>query len=73
MSVYACGSVQKWNAGADAPRPSDPEKEWREKLLGECQDEFFETFGQYDDGKSDKKLGFFFFLLVYTLLHWRLI
>ncbi|XP_043090094.1 NF-kappa-B inhibitor-like protein 1 [Puntigrus tetrazona] len=27
----------------------DSEKKWREKLLGECQDEFFETFGQYDD------------------------
>ncbi|XP_053331812.1 NF-kappa-B inhibitor-like protein 1 [Clarias gariepinus] len=40
---------KKWSAGADAPQPSDPEKEWREKLLGECQDEFFETFGQYDD------------------------
>lgn len=26
----------------------DPEKQWKEKLLGECQDEFFETFGQYD-------------------------
>ncbi|KTG43671.1 hypothetical protein cypCar_00031367 [Cyprinus carpio] len=31
----------------------DPEQQWREKLLGECQDEFFETFGQYDDrGRS---------------------
>ncbi|KAF5899953.1 NF-kappa-B inhibitor-like protein 1, partial [Clarias magur] len=40
---------QTWRAGADTPQPSDPEKEWREKLLGECQDEFFETFGQYDD------------------------
>ncbi|XP_016110951.1 NF-kappa-B inhibitor-like protein 1 [Sinocyclocheilus grahami] len=27
----------------------DPEQQWREKLLGECQDEFFETFGQYDE------------------------
>lgn len=27
---------------------ADPEQQWREKLLGECQDEFFETFGQYD-------------------------
>ncbi|KAK3521734.1 hypothetical protein QTP70_015826 [Hemibagrus guttatus] len=40
---------QKWSAGADVPQRSDPEQEWREKLLGECQDEFFETFGQYDD------------------------
>lgn len=47
MSV--CGSVQKWTPRADAPRRSDPEDLWREKLLGECQDEFFETFGQYDD------------------------
>ncbi|XP_056322704.1 NF-kappa-B inhibitor-like protein 1 [Danio aesculapii] len=27
----------------------DTEQQWREKLLGECQDEFFETFGQFDD------------------------
>ncbi|MCI4388513.1 hypothetical protein PGIGA_G00086780 [Pangasianodon gigas] len=40
---------QKRSPGADAPQRSDPEQEWREKLLGECQDEFFETFGQYDD------------------------
>lgn len=46
-----CGSVQKWGPAADAPQRSDPEQEWREKLLGECQDEFSETFGQYDDGK----------------------
>ncbi|KAJ7987186.1 hypothetical protein DPEC_G00336140 [Dallia pectoralis] len=26
----------------------DDEQEWQEKLFGECQDEFFETFGQYD-------------------------
>lgn len=26
----------------------DPEKEWAEKLFGECEDEFFETFGVYD-------------------------
>ncbi|XP_028680834.2 NF-kappa-B inhibitor-like protein 1 [Erpetoichthys calabaricus] len=26
----------------------DPEREWREKLLGECEEELFETFGQYD-------------------------
>ncbi|KAL2079576.1 hypothetical protein ACEWY4_025320 [Coilia grayii] len=28
---------------------SDAEREWREKLLGECQDEFSEIFGKYDD------------------------
>ncbi|XP_048875572.1 NF-kappa-B inhibitor-like protein 1 [Brienomyrus brachyistius] len=27
----------------------DSESQWREKLLGECQDEFFETYGHYDD------------------------
>ncbi|KAM8872126.1 NF-kappa-B inhibitor-like protein 1 [Synchiropus picturatus] len=27
----------------------DPEKEWMEKLFGECEDEFCETFGVYDD------------------------
>ncbi|KAJ8286294.1 hypothetical protein GJAV_G00036810 [Gymnothorax javanicus] len=27
----------------------DPERAWRDKLLGECQDEFYETFGQYDE------------------------
>lgn len=47
-----CGSAQRVGLGADAPRRSDPEQDWREKLLGECQDEFFETFGQYDDGKT---------------------
>ncbi|XP_066507433.1 NF-kappa-B inhibitor-like protein 1 [Hoplias malabaricus] len=33
----------------DGPQKTDPEQEWREKLFGECQDEFSETFGQYDD------------------------
>ncbi|KAM4528084.1 NF-kappa-B inhibitor-like protein 1 [Odontesthes bonariensis] len=27
---------------------ADPEKEWVEKLFGECEDEFCETFGAYD-------------------------
>ncbi|XP_034565575.1 NF-kappa-B inhibitor-like protein 1 [Notolabrus celidotus] len=27
---------------------ADPEKEWLEKLFGECEDEFSETFGVYD-------------------------
>ncbi|XP_074473866.1 NF-kappa-B inhibitor-like protein 1 [Sebastes fasciatus] len=30
------------------PSDRDPEKEWQEKLFGECEDEFFETFGVYD-------------------------
>ncbi|KAM4634761.1 NF-kappa-B inhibitor-like protein 1 [Polymixia lowei] len=30
------------------PPEADPEKEWQEKLFGECEDEFFETFGIYD-------------------------
>uniref|UniRef100_A0A665UGZ9 NF-kappa-B inhibitor-like protein 1 n=1 Tax=Echeneis naucrates TaxID=173247 RepID=A0A665UGZ9_ECHNA len=33
------------------PPERDPEKEWLEKLFGECEDEFFESFGVYD-GKS---------------------
>uniref|UniRef100_A0A8D3DKL3 NF-kappa-B inhibitor-like protein 1 n=1 Tax=Scophthalmus maximus TaxID=52904 RepID=A0A8D3DKL3_SCOMX len=33
------------------PAEMDPEKEWQEKLFGECEDEFCETFGVYD-GKS---------------------
>lgn len=34
----------------DRPQPEkNAEKEWREKLLGECQDEFSEMFGKYDD------------------------
>lgn len=33
----------------DSPQRLDPEQQWRERLLGECEDEFFETFGQYDD------------------------
>ncbi|XP_040054365.2 NF-kappa-B inhibitor-like protein 1 isoform X1 [Gasterosteus aculeatus] len=30
------------------PSERDPEKEWMEKLFGECEDEFCETFGVYD-------------------------
>ncbi|TMS08157.1 NF-kappa-B inhibitor-like protein 1 [Larimichthys crocea] len=30
------------------PSDKDPEKEWLEKLFGECEDEFSETFGVYD-------------------------
>ncbi|CAJ1070493.1 NF-kappa-B inhibitor-like protein 1 [Xyrichtys novacula] len=30
------------------PPETDPEKEWLEKLFGECEDEFCETFGVYD-------------------------
>ncbi|XP_072515354.1 NF-kappa-B inhibitor-like protein 1 isoform X1 [Salminus brasiliensis] len=33
----------------DSPQHADPERKWRERLFGESQDEFFETFGQYDD------------------------
>ncbi|CAL8386992.1 unnamed protein product [Boreogadus saida] len=39
----------------DQPRPSksqqpvaDPEKEWREKLFGECENDFYESFGVYE-------------------------
>lgn len=32
----------------DRPRETNQEKEWLEKLFGECEDEFFETFGAYD-------------------------
>ncbi|XP_020485512.2 NF-kappa-B inhibitor-like protein 1 [Labrus bergylta] len=30
------------------PSEVDPEKEWVDKLFGECEDEFCETFGVYD-------------------------
>ncbi|XP_012731903.2 NF-kappa-B inhibitor-like protein 1 [Fundulus heteroclitus] len=30
------------------PPEADSEKEWQDKLFGECEDEFFETFGAYD-------------------------
>lgn len=30
------------------PINTDAEKEWMEKLFGECEDEFYETFGVYD-------------------------
>ncbi|XP_036385820.1 NF-kappa-B inhibitor-like protein 1 isoform X2 [Megalops cyprinoides] len=36
-------------AEGSASTTADREREWRDKLLGECQDEFYETFGQYDD------------------------
>ncbi|XP_035246481.1 NF-kappa-B inhibitor-like protein 1 isoform X4 [Anguilla anguilla] len=28
---------------------TDADRAWRDKLFGECQDEFYETFGQYDE------------------------
>ncbi|XP_017566730.2 NF-kappa-B inhibitor-like protein 1 [Pygocentrus nattereri] len=40
---------QRRSEEGDSPQHTDPEQKWREKLFGECQDEFFETFGQYDD------------------------
>ncbi|XP_061657178.1 NF-kappa-B inhibitor-like protein 1 isoform X2 [Syngnathoides biaculeatus] len=35
--------------GASSASQADSEREWREKLFGECEDEFCETFGVYDD------------------------
>ncbi|XP_076019668.1 NF-kappa-B inhibitor-like protein 1 [Genypterus blacodes] len=35
-------------ASTSGPPAADPEKEWMEKLFGECEDEFSETFGVYD-------------------------
>ncbi|XP_026194812.1 NF-kappa-B inhibitor-like protein 1 [Anabas testudineus] len=34
--------------GQNMTTETDPEKVWMEKLFGECEDEFFETFGVYD-------------------------
>ncbi|XP_077593537.1 NF-kappa-B inhibitor-like protein 1 isoform X2 [Stigmatopora nigra] len=34
--------------GTSNPSQADPEKDWLEKLFGECEDEFYETFGVYD-------------------------
>ncbi|MGH0158840.1 UNVERIFIED_CONTAM: hypothetical protein FKN15_061616 [Acipenser sinensis] len=42
---------QKSPGRGESSKKADPEKEWRNKLFGECQDEFFETFGQYE-GKT---------------------
>lgn len=41
---------KKKTTAGNMSRPSekDPEKEWMEKLFGECEDEFCETFGVYD-------------------------
>ncbi|XP_057674132.1 NF-kappa-B inhibitor-like protein 1 isoform X1 [Corythoichthys intestinalis] len=36
-------------SGTSGPSRADPEKDWLEKLFGECEDEFYETFGVYDD------------------------
>ncbi|RVE65742.1 hypothetical protein OJAV_G00119560 [Oryzias javanicus] len=43
-------SWMKQSEGAETTgRPqADPEKEWLEKLFGECEDEFCENFGVYD-------------------------
>lgn len=35
-------------ANMSRPPEVDPEREWMEKLFGECEDEFCETFGVYD-------------------------
>lgn len=50
IKAWLCNHQKSWVPEA-APLRSDPEQEWREKLLGECQDEFSEMFGQYDEGK----------------------
>ncbi|XP_077478469.1 NF-kappa-B inhibitor-like protein 1 isoform X2 [Stigmatopora argus] len=34
--------------GTSNPSQADPEKDWLEKLFGECEDEFYETLGVYD-------------------------
>lgn len=42
------------------PSEKDPQKEWIEKLFGECVDEFHETFGVYDGTfMSFFKAGFY--------------
>ncbi|KAF6725963.1 NF-kappa-B inhibitor-like protein 1 [Oryzias melastigma] len=44
-------SWMKQSEGAETtgrPPQADPEKEWLEKLFGECEDEFCENFGVYD-------------------------
>uniref|UniRef100_A0A667XES7 NF-kappa-B inhibitor-like protein 1 n=1 Tax=Myripristis murdjan TaxID=586833 RepID=A0A667XES7_9TELE len=45
-----------------SPPEADPEKEWLEKLFGECEDEFCESFGVYD-GKAESH----FFLQSFAL------
>ncbi|KAJ8346716.1 hypothetical protein SKAU_G00281170 [Synaphobranchus kaupii] len=40
---------QEPSANDSSSTAADPEREWRDKLFGECQDEFYETFGQYDE------------------------
>uniref|UniRef100_UPI0037E8F1F2 NF-kappa-B inhibitor-like protein 1 n=1 Tax=Semicossyphus pulcher TaxID=241346 RepID=UPI0037E8F1F2 len=42
--------MKRTESAGNMSRPSetDPEKEWMEKLFGECEDEFSETFGVYD-------------------------
>ncbi len=47
----------------------DPEKQWREKLLGECQEEFFETFGQYDGKFEHPALYYWLYLCNSVLFH----
>ncbi|KAI1905026.1 hypothetical protein AGOR_G00011710 [Albula goreensis] len=44
---------QETAAKSSSPTATDPDREWREKLFGECQDEFYETFGQYDEDCED--------------------
>ncbi|XP_061732301.1 NF-kappa-B inhibitor-like protein 1 [Nerophis ophidion] len=35
-------------ASTSGPPKADPERDWMEKLFGECEDEFCENFGVYD-------------------------
>lgn len=48
--IYISFTQHSSQTAANMSRPSeaDPEKEWMEKLFGECEDEFCETFGVYD-------------------------
>lgn len=46
LMISSCSSQTVGNMSRPSER--DPEKEWLEKLFGECEDEFNETFGVYD-------------------------
>lgn len=46
--TYGSPFIPQTAENMSRPSERDPEKEWMEKLFGECEDEFCETFGVYD-------------------------
>ena len=49
IEMLTCMSVSYKPRPSKSQQPvADQEKEWREKLFGECENDFFESFGVYE-------------------------